>query len=256
MAKTILDGDLVNPLEKSFGVGVTPGTARLNIRSPNNIVEIVAQFGNLQQIGALNIFTDSNTEWGFGTLNSRNMLFKTNQIERMRIAADGAILVGKTTVTANAGDIQLSKGLSFPATQVACSDPNTLDDYEEGTFTPTVVGVTTAGTGTYSQQAGRYTKIGNRVFFTVKLSWTAHTGVGDMRVGALPFTSNSTATNESAVSLRVNNITLAASSVMQGYIGANSTQITLDQYPAGGGATTAVSLDTSATLIITGHYDI
>ncbi len=43
----------------------------------------------------------------------------------------------------------------FPASQNASSDANTLDDYEEGTFTPTVLGFTTAGTGTYSGRAGR-----------------------------------------------------------------------------------------------------
>ena len=49
-------------------------------------------------------------------------------------------------------------GITFPATQSASSDANTLDDYEEGTWTPDIGGV-----ATYGAQDGRYTKIGNFV---------------------------------------------------------------------------------------------
>jgi hypothetical protein len=41
-------------------------------------------------------------------------------------------------------------GISFPATQSASSDANTLDDYEEGTWTPTVNNMTTTGTPAYA----------------------------------------------------------------------------------------------------------
>jgi len=53
-------------------------------------------------------------------------------------------------------------GITFPATQSASSDANTLDDYEEGTWTPTSPG----GGYVFSTVSGKYTKIGNRVFFT------------------------------------------------------------------------------------------
>jgi hypothetical protein len=49
-------------------------------------------------------------------------------------------------------------GITFPATQSASSDANTLDDYEEGTWTPVING-TTMTTG-----SGWYTKIGRQVF--------------------------------------------------------------------------------------------
>jgi hypothetical protein len=61
------------------------------------------------------------------------------------------------------GQIDLVGGkIKFPATQVASSDANTLDDYEEGTYTPTVV--VSSGTPTYDYQEGYYTKIGRQVF--------------------------------------------------------------------------------------------
>jgi len=49
-------------------------------------------------------------------------------------------------------------GVAFPASAVAIADPNTLDDYEEGTWTPNV-----GGSATYTIQAGKYIKIGRQV---------------------------------------------------------------------------------------------
>lgn len=77
----------------------------------------------------------------------------------------------------------------FPAVNTPDADPNTLDDYEEGTFTPVVVGSTVAGVGSYNAQTGRYTKLGNTVNFKLGLSWTAHTGTGTLRISGLPFVS-------------------------------------------------------------------
>jgi hypothetical protein len=117
------------------------------------------------------------------------MVFFTNAAtERARIDSSGNLLVGITTARANAGDVQVSKGISFPATQSAQSDANTLDDYEEGTFTPTMFGSISAGTTTYVLQVGKYTKIGNVVFVNVIISWSAATGTGTMEMGGLPFT--------------------------------------------------------------------
>jgi len=51
-------------------------------------------------------------------------------------------------------------GIAFPATQVSVADANTLDDYEEGTFSPTANSFTVVGTPTLT---GNYTKVGNLV---------------------------------------------------------------------------------------------
>ena len=52
-------------------------------------------------------------------------------------------------------------GINFPATQVASADANTLDDYEEGTWTPSLAGV--ANLNAISTVSARYTKVGNVV---------------------------------------------------------------------------------------------
>jgi hypothetical protein len=102
--------------------------------------------------------------------------FYTNNALAMQITTGGII-------SAAGGGIQ------FPATQIPSADANTLDDYEEGTWTPTVQGSTTAGVATYGTRIGKYTKIGNTVNIMCSLSWTAHTGSGDTLVAGLPFTS-------------------------------------------------------------------
>lgn len=90
-------------------------------------------------------------------------------------------------------------GIKFPATQVASTDANTLDDYEEGTWTPTWGGWTTAGTTTYSTaQAGRYIKIGRFVMLKAWLGGSCSGGSTDyFSVGNFPFTTTSGNVEES-----------------------------------------------------------
>jgi hypothetical protein len=80
-------------------------------------------------------------------------------------------------------DLYLSGGVYLGGTVAA----NLLDDYEAGTFTPTIAGVTTTGTGTYTTQQGIYTKVGNLATVSVYLVWTAHTGTGTLQVSGIPF---------------------------------------------------------------------
>ncbi len=85
--------------------------------------------------------------------------------------------------------IASSKGISFPATQVPSANANTLDDYEEGTFTPTLYGVTTAGSPTYTEQSGSYVKIGDMYIVTAYIDLLTKGGmVGQIRIAGLPAT--------------------------------------------------------------------
>ena len=144
--------------------------------------------------------------------------------ERARMDSSNNLLVGVASANANGGVLQLKSGITFPATQVAATDVNTLDDYEEGTFTPTIVGGTTAGVGTYVVQSGNYTKVGNLVTFRLYVATSAHTGTGAMLISGLPFTSNGTGNQLYSASIaNLGGLTLTASNVAQAYInnGAN-----------------------------------
>jgi hypothetical protein len=175
-----------------------------------------------------------------------------NYIARVPTGTLNLELAGGNLVIGTAG-----KGIDFT------QDPNPagmtselLSDYEEGTWTPVVVGNSTPGTGTYTTQVGRYTKIGNRVFFNLNLGWSAHTGSGDMSISGLPFTSNSTSDNASSLSAWVSNLTLSALNILTPIVNTNSTSVSFFQTPAGGGAVGLVTLDTSAQVIISGHYEV
>ena len=102
--------------------------------------------------------------------------------------------IGTNTFNTNGGVLQVSNGISFPASQSALTDPNTLDDYEEGTWTP-VLGGADAPTGqTYTIQNGRYTKTGNlvNVEFSVQLSNAGTmTGGSGFYLRGLPFSAAS-----------------------------------------------------------------
>jgi len=77
----------------------------------------------------------------------------------------------------------------FPATQNASSNANTLDDYEEGTWTPAFLA--TGYTFTYTNQEGIYTKIGRMVYFKIYLRGSYATGSGTVMLNIIgfPFTS-------------------------------------------------------------------
>jgi hypothetical protein len=95
----------------------------------------------------------------------------------------GGTTIGPSTITTNA--------IAFPATQVPSADANTLDDYEEGTWTP-AIGL--LGTITYGNQQGRYVKIGKVVWieFYITYSSTDTTQDGNtLFINGLPFTASS-----------------------------------------------------------------
>lgn len=86
-------------------------------------------------------------------------------------------------------------GMTFPATQVPSADANTIDDYEEGTWTPAVTLATPGNLSVaYSSRSGRYVKIGQMVFFNCLLqtsTWTHTTASGFFNITGFPFTMGS-----------------------------------------------------------------
>jgi hypothetical protein len=205
-----------------IGTSSPAANARLTLQSSNT-----ARFSITDGTTTSNIFTDFG---GFylTTETSSPMIFITNAAERMRITSAGNVLIGKTTATANGGDLQVSSGITFPATQVPSSNANTLDDYEEGTWTPNLIGTSTAGTGTYSTQFGRYTKIGRVVYYEINIICTAHTGTGNVRI-TMPFTSAS-GTHGGAGSGFTVNINFASGTAHAAQMSGNSVNLGIFTY--------------------------
>jgi hypothetical protein len=83
-------------------------------------------------------------------------------------------------------------GIRFPATQSASSNANTLDDYEEGTWTPSLAAAGGTLSVTYgATRSGTYTKIGNVVSIRLGLRIASHSGgSGDYTITGLPFSAS------------------------------------------------------------------
>jgi hypothetical protein len=98
--------------------------------------------------------------------------------------AEAALTYDGTTLT-------IPGQIAFPATQSASAGANTLDDYEEGTFTPVLNDAGAASDdSTYDAQNGYYTKIGNRVYVDIILTCSGLgtlTGGNPVRIAGLPF---------------------------------------------------------------------
>lgn len=119
-------------------------------------------------------------------------------------------------------------------------------------FTPTVVGTTIAGAGTYTSQLGEYCRIANLIFFTIVLGWTAHTGTGNMTVAGLPFPAVNNAIPV-PVTVAWNDVTLAAvGNKLIGFCNPAASNITL--YEIAAGSLTSLPMDTVASLWLAGFY--
>ncbi len=91
------------------------------------------------------------------------------------------------------GNVTVTSGKTITAVSGIIFSNETMDQYDEGTWTPTIFGSGTAGTPTYSTQNGSYTRIGRKVFCEAYVVTTAKTGIaGNVSIGGLPFTIKST----------------------------------------------------------------
>ena len=104
------------------------------------------------------------------------------------ISTTGNIATTSSGTITSAGLITASAGVAIGGTGAA----NTIDDYEEGTWTPQIIGYsqsTSNLTQTYAQQHGQYTKIGRHVFanFNVRLSAKGNITGNYTLIQGLPF---------------------------------------------------------------------
>ena len=137
--------------------GSTSGGLRIEGTARGGYVEIT-DGTNTQYIGTPHSIA--------GSGNSTDLSFWTAGAERMRVLSGGGLTFNGDTAAANA-----------------------LDDYEEGTFTPSFI--SGASAITYTTQSGRYTKIGNLVHFQIFLdaASVSSTNSSGVNIGGLPFTS-------------------------------------------------------------------
>lgn len=119
------------------------------------------------------------------------------------VSMAGKTINGGTFASPTVSGIQDLVGgrIKFPAVQVSSADPNTLDDYEEGTWTPAITFNVPGNLAvTYTSRVGIYTKIGQLItigctIFTATFTHT--TASGALFVSGLPFAANASGMNNS-----------------------------------------------------------
>jgi len=220
----------------------------------------IGQATGYSTTGAKNTFVGGNAAGYYVTSGASNTILGNFQGNSdgldIRTASNYAVIAdgdgNRLLTTANGQTLALDggavpnsgTGITFPATQVASSDANTLDDYEEGTWTPSYSGSTTGFTSvTYGNREAYYIKIGKMVQFSVRISTTAATigsASGNLIITGLPFTEGSTTINAVSVALARS---FSSDNPFFAQINANTTTINLQYKTAIGG--NATTMDTS-----------
>lgn len=180
-------------------------------------------------VNALGVRTDAsgNTElWACGPDGATPGVLRVICTPSDGSPATNTISVSSTGLTTTG--LTATAGITFPATQVASSDPNTLDDYEEGTFTPTLS--STGATFSYASQVGTYTKVGRVVYFQARVglntSGNTFTTNGTALVG-LPFTASATTNANHPLSSVLNGLAASGNFSVPCQIVAGNNYITL-----------------------------
>jgi hypothetical protein len=182
---------------------------------------------------------------------SISLALGTGNTERARFNTTGALVFAGGDTSAN------GIGITFPTTQSASTNANTLDDYEEGTWMPTIEGTTLAGTVTYGARNGRYTKMGRVVQIECYVQWSAGTGTGNLLITGLPFTSAS-ASVFPQLSISAESLAITLNNYLIGYVNNSATSIIIAQQSTAGSSISRSLLpyDATAEILITGTYSV
>jgi hypothetical protein len=181
-----IDGDVGSVTPSAGVVTITGGTTGLTTSGSGSTLTLT---------GGLNVAHG-------GTGNSSQPAYSlvcggtttTGPFQAVADVATGQVLVsgGTAALPAFSAFPQVS-GLGVGASPgstagITFDGSNFMNAYSTGTWTPTIIGATTAGTTTYTGQNGYYTKIGNIVFCYAFIQISAATGTGNVVLGGLPFT--------------------------------------------------------------------
>ena len=176
----------------------------------------------------------------------------------LKVSPDGADWHEALVVAPASGAVGLAAGrLAFPAISNPSADPHTLDEYREGSWTPTLsFGGASAGVAYASPTAGRYTRIGRSVNVSASLAISSRgTSSGPAALGGLPFVA---ANDGQMVAASVGFATgISAAGAVLGLIAPNTSRIAL--YQSNGGSSAAIShtgFAGTAQIVVSATYDV
>tara|TARA_A100001391_G_scaffold167012_1_gene127282 strand:+ start:652 stop:2070 length:1419 start_codon:yes stop_codon:yes gene_type:complete len=245
-----------------IGIGLDNPSGRLHLYEASNDPYIYIQRGSGDTAATIGGIFWKNSTNNLGLIDVRSddindgrMRFYTmgagTLTERVRLESGGnlKILDGDLVIGA------AGHGIDFSDTSGPTSGSGTselLDDYEEGTFTPTVSSGTSAIS--YATQGGRYTKIGDRVDFTLIIRINSSTLTADaIKFGGLPYTSANDTERAGGAFIPQSSGNFGTTNTFR--VNANSTEIQVISAAGDAVAGTATSFNTSNRMIaLTGFY--
>jgi hypothetical protein len=194
-------------------------------------------------IGGINAFNTASGDsvLAFSTRGSATLA------ERARFNATGAMVFAGGTTTAD------GIGITFPATQSASSNANTLDDYEEGTWTP---GMAASSSGSITMNgsftSGKYTKVGRLVVCTATMYvGSVSSPTGNLTITGLPFT---VLAPSSAGSFWANGLTSSANNTLVLRIDNSGTTVLVQGFSSGTVAAAAPWIQAATEMNVTLTY--
>ena len=232
---------------------VTGGRLVLDSTTTGTTNTILSVLNNGAALADLNYSAKAHS-WTYGATQlastDQNGTYKifTNGTECIRVSINDMTNYKGNYVVGTAG-----KGIDFGAnTHSAGMTSELLNDYEEGTFTPTLSGATTT---TYTTQTGRYTKIGRQVFFQceIEINSVGNGSTTIVLLGDLP-----TAAVFSTISVGFFNAVATSVTSLTGYIGAaGGNSVQFQSLAAAGTNTTANAIfQNGARVIFSGQYSV
>ena len=188
--------------------------------------------------------------------NNSNNLSNGIVFEVGRLTDSSSAEVGKFTIATRGGQTSAlidQNGIKFNGDTASA---NGLNDYEEGTFTPQILFGGNNSGQSYGAQVGRYTKIGNRVFFHLYIYFTNKgSSSGSARLHNLPYTSGASG-SYAHVSFWINSSNYG-NTTPTGYIPANQTYIVIERQRTDGGGVYSVdntNFNSNTDMMISGSY--
>lgn len=157
---------------------------------------------------------------------------------------------GGANITTAAGDTAEIVSLGSGNWKVSSYQSTNYPFGKITSFTPTAVGLGVAGVGTYIVQTGTCARIGDIVYVTINIAWSAHTGSGGISIAGLPFSSAST--TEWPLTVIPENLTYTGPSLSARINGGSNSVLLLNSGTAS--VPSVVPMDTAAKVTISGFY--
>lgn len=175
-------------------------------------------------------YESGSSDWELESTSGDDFTISRNGSQKLLIdgSTSNTTLANGLTLTDGNLVVASGHGIDFSAAgNVGGMDSELLDDYEEGTWTPTV----NTGTG-YSAQFGRYVKIGKMVFINANVNTSATSSAGNIIQG-LPFASSNTGNSAGQISIGYYATVNVAVVWMSGYVLNNSHNVYISGNSAG-----------------------